>query len=62
MGTVIDIAKGVVFLASDDAALMNGTGLVLDAAPPRSDAGERYAIGNWRIRRSIGHSFQSPPA
>jgi len=30
MGTVIDIANGIVFLASDDAGFMTGTGLVLD--------------------------------
>ena len=30
MGTVNDIAKGIVFLASDDAAFMTGPGLVLD--------------------------------
>jgi NAD(P)-dependent dehydrogenase (short-subunit alcohol dehydrogenase family) len=30
MGTVSDIAKGIVFLASDDAAFMTGAGLVVD--------------------------------
>jgi 3(or 17)beta-hydroxysteroid dehydrogenase len=30
MGTPNDIAKGIVFLASDDAALMTGAGLVAD--------------------------------
>ena len=30
MGTVTDIAKGIVFLASDDAAFMTGAGLVID--------------------------------
>ena len=30
MGTTTDIAKGIVFLASDDAAFMTGTGLVVD--------------------------------
>ena len=30
MGTVSDIAKGIVFLASDDAAFMTGAGLVID--------------------------------
>jgi len=30
MGTPTDIAKGVVFLASDDAAFMTGAGLVID--------------------------------
>jgi NAD(P)-dependent dehydrogenase (short-subunit alcohol dehydrogenase family) len=29
-GTPTDIGKGVVFLASDDAAFMTGAGLVLD--------------------------------
>ena len=30
MGTPIDIAKGIVFLASDDAGFMTGAGLVID--------------------------------
>jgi 3(or 17)beta-hydroxysteroid dehydrogenase len=30
MGAVTDIAKGVVFLASDDAAFMTGAGLLVD--------------------------------
>jgi 3(or 17)beta-hydroxysteroid dehydrogenase len=30
MGTPTDIAKGIVFLASDDAAFMTGAGLVID--------------------------------
>jgi 3(or 17)beta-hydroxysteroid dehydrogenase len=30
MGTVTDIAKGILFLASDDAAFMTGSGLVID--------------------------------
>jgi NAD(P)-dependent dehydrogenase (short-subunit alcohol dehydrogenase family) len=30
MGTVSDIAKGIVFLASDDAGFMTGAGLVVD--------------------------------
>ena len=30
MGTVTDIARGIVFLASDDAAFMTGAGLVID--------------------------------
>jgi NAD(P)-dependent dehydrogenase (short-subunit alcohol dehydrogenase family) len=30
MGTVIDIANGIVFLALDDAGFMSGAGLVLD--------------------------------
>ena len=30
MGTPGDIAKGIVFLASDDAAFMTGAGLVID--------------------------------
>jgi NAD(P)-dependent dehydrogenase (short-subunit alcohol dehydrogenase family) len=30
MGTVTDIAKGIVFLASDDAAFMTGSSLVID--------------------------------
>jgi NAD(P)-dependent dehydrogenase (short-subunit alcohol dehydrogenase family) len=30
MGTVTDIAKGIVFLASDDAGFMTGSGLVVD--------------------------------
>jgi len=30
IGTVADIAKGIVFLASDDAAFMTGAGLVID--------------------------------
>ena len=29
-GVVADIAKGIVFLASDDAAFMTGAGLVID--------------------------------
>src|SRR6267154_1293747 len=32
MGTVTDIAKGIVFLASDDAAFMTGAGLFVDGA------------------------------
>ena len=30
IGVPLDIAKGIVFLASDDAGYMNGAGLVLD--------------------------------
>jgi NAD(P)-dependent dehydrogenase (short-subunit alcohol dehydrogenase family) len=30
MGTPTDIARGIVFLASDDAAFMTGAGLVID--------------------------------
>ena len=30
LGVPLDIAKGIVFLASDDAAYMNGSGLVVD--------------------------------
>src|SRR6476620_7999759 len=30
LGVPLDIAKGIVFLASDDAVYMNGTGLVVD--------------------------------
>jgi 3(or 17)beta-hydroxysteroid dehydrogenase len=30
MGTPNDIAKGILFLASDDAAFMTGAGLILD--------------------------------
>ena len=30
LGTPSDIAKGIVFLASDDAAFMTGAGLVID--------------------------------
>jgi NAD(P)-dependent dehydrogenase (short-subunit alcohol dehydrogenase family) len=30
LGTPEDIAKGIVFLASDDAAFMTGAGLVID--------------------------------
>jgi 3(or 17)beta-hydroxysteroid dehydrogenase len=30
MGTVSDIAKGIVFLASDDAGFITGAGLVVD--------------------------------
>ena len=30
MGTPTDIAQGIVFLASDDAAFMTGAGLVID--------------------------------
>ena len=30
MGTVTDIAKGIVFLASDDAAFMTSAGLLVD--------------------------------
>jgi len=32
IGTVTEIAKGIVFLASDDAGLMTGAGLVVDGA------------------------------
>jgi Enoyl-(Acyl carrier protein) reductase len=31
MGTVTDLTKGIVFLASDDAGFMTGSGLVVDA-------------------------------
>src|SRR6202158_1112741 len=34
MGTPNDIAKGIVFLASDDAAFMTGAGLVIDGGTP----------------------------
>jgi hypothetical protein len=37
MGTAIDIANGIVFLASDGAGFMTGAGLVVDGASPRSD-------------------------
>jgi 3(or 17)beta-hydroxysteroid dehydrogenase len=30
LGQPLDIAKGIVFLASDDAAFMTGAGLVVD--------------------------------
>jgi 3(or 17)beta-hydroxysteroid dehydrogenase len=30
MGTVTDVARGIVFLASDDAGFMTGAGLVVD--------------------------------
>jgi 3-oxoacyl-[acyl-carrier protein] reductase len=30
MGTLSDIAEGIVFVASDDAGLMTGAGLVVD--------------------------------
>ena len=30
LGTPLDIAKGIVFLASDDAGFMTGAGLVVD--------------------------------
>jgi len=30
MGVPMDIAKGIVFLASDDAGYMNGAGLIVD--------------------------------
>jgi 3-oxoacyl-[acyl-carrier protein] reductase len=30
MGTVTDIAKGIVFLAADDAGFTTGAGLVVD--------------------------------
>ena len=30
LGVPMDIAKGIVFLASDDAGYMNGAGLIVD--------------------------------
>jgi 3(or 17)beta-hydroxysteroid dehydrogenase len=36
MGTVTDIAKGIVFLASDDAGFMTGAASSSTAASPRS--------------------------
>jgi NAD(P)-dependent dehydrogenase (short-subunit alcohol dehydrogenase family) len=41
MGTVTDIAQGIVFLASDDAAFMTGAGLVIDGGI----SGIRLAVG-----------------
>jgi 3(or 17)beta-hydroxysteroid dehydrogenase len=33
LGTPDDIAKGIVFLASDDPGFMTGAGLVIDGGP-----------------------------
>jgi hypothetical protein len=44
MGTVTDIAKGIVFLASDDAAFRPAPASSSTAAPPRSNP-RRLAVG-----------------
>src|SRR5205085_6526219 len=56
MGTPTDIAKGIVFLASDDAAFMTGAGLVIDGGitaqyPP--DCGTAAVPPSFRLRARL---------
>ena len=53
MGTVSDIAKGIVFLASDDAAFMTGAGLVVDGGITAQDC--------VRSGRTCGLERAAPP-
>jgi Enoyl-(Acyl carrier protein) reductase len=52
LGVPMDIAKGVVFLASDDAGYMNGAGPVVDGGRRRSEARARTA-NNDEVRVTI---------